>query len=61
MSELKRSGAVTVGIIGTGLTDRNEKIKEILETPCGPGFIKLLDVRPPVDNLTFKLEDKKDD
>ena len=33
MSEIKHIGAMTIGIIGTGLTDRNEKIKEILESP----------------------------
>lgn len=32
MSEIKHIGAMTLGIIGTNLSDRNEKIKEILES-----------------------------
>ena len=51
MSEIKHIGAMTLGIIGTNLSDRNEKIKEILEsdTPISdnPDFVKLLDIRPP--------------
>lgn len=31
MSEIKHIGAMTIGIIGEGLMNRNEKIKEILE------------------------------
>ena len=52
MSEIKYIGAMTLGIIGTNLSDRNEKIKEILEsnTPVSdnPDFVKLLDITPPV-------------
>ena len=32
MSEINHIGAMTLGIIGTNLSDRNEKIKEILES-----------------------------
>ena len=32
MSEIKHIGAMTLGIIGTNFSDRNEKIKEILES-----------------------------
>lgn len=32
MAEIKHIGAMTLGIIGTNLSDRNEKIKEILES-----------------------------
>ena len=32
MSEIKHIGAMTLGIIGTNLSDRDEKIKEILES-----------------------------
>ena len=43
---------MTIGIIGTGLTDRNEKIKEILESPTpfvyDSDFGKCLE-----DNLIF--------
>ena len=52
MSEIKHIGAMTIGIIGTGLTDRNEKIKEILESPTpyvyDSDFGKCLE-----DNLIF--------
>ena len=56
MSDIKHIGAMTLGIIGEGLTNRNEKIKEILEsdTPFSynSDFGKLLDIRPPVDKIT---------
>ena len=32
MSEIKHIGAMTLGIIGTNLSDRDEKIKQILES-----------------------------
>lgn len=52
MSEIKHIGAMTLGIIGTNLSDRNEKIKEILESDTlvsdNPDFVKLLDMRPPI-------------
>lgn len=49
MSEIKHIGAMTLGIIGTGLSDRNKKIKEILDSSTSnPDFIKLLDINPPV-------------
>ena len=51
MSEIKHIGAMTLGIIGTNLSDRNEKIKEILESDSSisynPDFRKLLDINPP--------------
>lgn len=52
MSEIKHIGAMTLGIIGTNLSNKNEKIKEILEsdtpTSYNPDFGKLLDINPPV-------------
>lgn len=52
MPEIKHIGAMTLGIIGTNLSDRNEKIKEILESGTSisdnPDFVKLLDINPPV-------------
>ena len=50
MSEIKHIGAMTLGIIGTNLSDRDEKIKEILDdtfSSDNPDFVKLLDIRPP--------------
>ena len=52
MSEVKHIGAMTLGIIGTNLSDRDEKIKEILESGTSisdnPNFVKLLDITPPI-------------
>lgn len=52
MSEIKHIGAITLGVVGTSLSDRNEKIKGILESDTSisdnPDFVKLLDIKPPV-------------
>ena len=52
MSEIKHIGSMTLGIIGTNLSDRNEKIKEIIESDTSisdnPDFVKLLDITPPI-------------
>lgn len=51
MSDIKHIGAMTLGIIGEGLMNRNEKIKEILESDTSisynSDFGKLLDIRIP--------------
>lgn len=53
MSDIKHIGAMTLGIMGTKLSDRNEKIKEILEssTPCmyDSDFGKSLDRGPSIN------------
>ena len=58
MSDIKHIGAMTLGIIGESLLDRNEKIKEILESDT-PGsytsdFGKLLVITPPGVDLTYE-------
>jgi hypothetical protein len=49
MSDIKHIGAMTVGIIGEGLMNRNEKIKDILESntsiSCNSDLEKLLNTR----------------
>lgn len=51
MSNIKHIGAIALGIIGEGLLNRNEKVKEILEADnaisYNSDFGKLLDIRMP--------------
>ena len=65
MSDIKHIGALTIGIIGESLMNRNEKIKAILEanTPISynADFGRFIDKEHLKNTSTFELEDKKDD
>ena len=65
MSEIKHIGSMTLGIIGTNLSDRNEKIKEILEsdTPISynADFGRFIEEEHLKDISTFELEEFKDE
>lgn len=54
MFEIKHIGAMTLGIIGTNLSDRDEKIKEIIDSnnsiSDNPDSVKLLHINTSRNN-----------